>query len=161
MINYSIRTIQKEDNPHIASIIRNVLAEFKANKPGTVFFDPSTDNLYSVFSDPKSKYWIVESYEKILGGAGIYPTEGLPRGYCEMVKLYLLPETRGKGLGKVLIEKCFESARDFGFTHIYLESMPELNTAISLYEKYGFEHLQGPLGNSGHFGCDVWMVKKL
>ena len=39
--------------------------------------------------------------------------------------------------------------------------MPELHMAIGMYEKAGFTYLTGPLGKSGHFGCDLWMIKKL
>ena len=44
---------------------------------------------------------------------------------------------------------------------IYLETMPELKQALSVYEKFGFEYLKGPMGNSGHTGCSLWMLKKL
>jgi putative acetyltransferase len=156
-----IRPIKEEDNAAIAGIIRTVLTEFKANKPGTVFYDPTTDDLLSLFSAPFSEYWILEIDGVIMGGSGIYPTEELPQGCCEMVKLYLLKEARDKGFGKQLIEQCFISAKKFGFRQVYLETMPELKMAVSLYEQCGFRYLDGPLGNSGHFGCDLWMLKEL
>ncbi len=56
-------------------------------------------------------YWIAEEDGKITGGCGIYSTPGLPEGCAELVKLYLLPEHRGKGIGKMLMEKSFESAQ--------------------------------------------------
>jgi putative acetyltransferase len=48
-----------------------------------------------------------------------------------------------------------------GYNKLYLESLPELGKAISLYEKAGFKFIPAPLGNSGHFGCHIWMVKDL
>jgi len=161
MYDTTIRLINTADNQEIAAIIRAVLAEFKANKPGTVYYDPTTDDLFHLFSKPLSEYWILEVDGKIAGGSGIYLTEGLPEGCCELVKLYLLPEYRGRGYGKMLIEKCFESAAKFGFKEVYLETMPELKMAVGLYERCGFTYLKGPLGNSGHFGCDLWMLKKI
>ncbi len=158
---YSTRLIRKDDNPEIAGIIRAVLTEFKANKPGTVYFDPTTDDLATLFSAPHSEYWVLELGGKIVGGSGVYSTDGLPAGCCELVKLYLLPEARGKGYGRLLINKCFDSAAKFGFKQVYLETMPELKNAIGLYEQCGFTSLNGPLGNSGHFGCDLWMLKTL
>jgi putative acetyltransferase len=157
----TIRPIGLSDNPEIAAVIRNILTEFGANKPGTVYFDPTTDALYQLFSTENSAYFIVESEGKIAGGAGIYPTPGLPTGCCELVKLYLVPERRGQGLGLMLMEKCFLKARELGFHRMYLETMPELRNAIGLYEKAGFTYLSGPMGNSGHFGCDLWMIKEL
>jgi putative acetyltransferase len=156
-----LRLLTKEDNQVIASIIRAVLTEFKANKPGTVYYDPTTDDLYSLFQQPSSEYWILELDGKVVGGSGVFPTDNLPEGCCELVKLYLLPEARGKGLGKMLIEQCFASAAKFGFKKVYLETMPELKMAVGLYEKCGFKYLDGSLGNSGHFGCDLWMLKEL
>lgn len=161
MNNICIRPIRKDDNAAIAAIIRKTLIEFGANKPGTVFFDPTTDNLFQLFSIRDAEYFIAEDDGRIMGGSGVFPTRGLPAGYCELVKLYLIPEMRGQGLGLLLMEKCFQKAIDFGFTHLYLETMSELRMAIGLYEKAGFSFLPGPLGLSGHFGCDLWMTKKL
>jgi putative acetyltransferase len=157
----NIRTITPSDNAALAVIVRNSLAEFGANKPGTVFFDPTTDDLYSLFQTPNSIYYIAEENGQLLGGAGIFPTDGLPAGVCELVKMYLKKETRGRGLGRFLIDKCLASAKEMGFNRVYLETMPELKKAVSVYEKFGFEYLSGPMGNSGHFGCDVWMIKQL
>ncbi|MCW3118792.1 MAG: family N-acetyltransferase, partial [Chitinophagaceae bacterium] len=92
---------------------------------------------------------------------GIYPTEGLPEKTCELVKMYLLPEGRGRGLGKIMIEKRLQFANDSGYRQFYLETMPELKQALKVYEKFGFDYLKGPLGNSGHTGCSLWMLKKL
>ncbi|MCF6406962.1 GNAT family N-acetyltransferase [Chitinophaga filiformis] len=156
-----IRPIQPSDNKHIARIIREVLTEFKANKPGTAYFDTSLDELHSLFTYPHAAYWVLEQDGHIIGGAGIYPTNGLPPHYCELVKLYLLPAARGKGLGKQLIQQCFDAAIENGCTHMYLETMPELTSAIPLYEKMGFAYLPQALGASGHFGCSVWMLKAL
>jgi len=155
------RTIQPADNAALAVIIRNSLAEFGANKPGTVFYDPSTDALYELFQAPGSTYFVAEHDGRILGGAGIFPSPGLPEGVCELVKMYLHKDTRGKGLGRQLIEKCLDTARNMGYKKVYLETMPELRKAVSVYEKFGFDYLSGPMGNTGHFGCDVWMLKEL
>jgi putative acetyltransferase len=161
MKNIYIRPLRAEDNVEIAAIIRKILTEFGANKPGTVFFDPTTDDLFKLFSVRDAAYFIAESEGKVVGGSGVFPTPGLPVGCCELVKLYLLSEMRGQGLGLLLMEKCFQQAINFGFTQMYLETMPELRTAIGLYEKAGFSFLPGPLGRSGHFGCDLWMIKNL
>jgi putative acetyltransferase len=159
--NILLRTIEEKDNKDIAELIRSVFREFRIDKPGTVYYDPTTDDLYSLFKKSGSIYWIAEDGGKIIGGCGIYATQGLPDGCAELVKLYLLPEQRGKGIGRMLIEKSFESARDFGYRQIYLESMPELSKAIGIYEKAGFRFIPSRMGNSGHFCCDIWMIKDL
>jgi len=160
-MNLVIRPIETGDNIALSKLIKSVLTEFKANKPGTAYYDEATDHLSSVFEHSESAYWVIEENDKLIGGAGIFPTAGLPNDTCELVKLYLYPEARGRGLGKGLITKCLEKAKALGYNYVYLESMPELNQAVTLYEKLGFEKRTSAMGDSGHFGCDIWMVKKL
>jgi putative acetyltransferase len=156
-----IRPIEPKDNIAIAAVIRATLSEFGANKPGTVYFDPTTDALYELFRTPGSYYFIATIDNMVVGGCGIYPTENLPTGTCELVKLYLQTNARGTGLGKQLLEKAMQWAKVNGYHQIYLESMPELSKAVSIYEKVGFQRIDHPLGNSGHSGCDIWMTKEL
>jgi putative acetyltransferase len=153
-----IRPITAVDNPHIAAIIRSSLAEFGANKPGTVFTDPTTDDLFSLFQRDLAYYFVAEYEGSVLGGGGIFPSDGLPADTCELVKMYLIPKARGAGLGKKIITLCLEKAEEYGFRKVYIETMPELKKAVSVYERFGFTHLKGPMGNTGHFGCDVWMI---
>ncbi len=156
-----LRTIQLSDNPAIANIVRTSLTEFGVNKPGTVYFDKSTDHLYELFQKKRSVYFIAEKNEELIGGAGIYPSDGLPEDVCELVKMYLKKEARGLGLGRELINKCLGFATSTGYKKVYLETFPELEKAVSVYKKFGFSNLDGPMGNTGHFGCDIWMVKEL
>jgi putative acetyltransferase len=155
------RKIEQRDNEELAGLIREVFREFHIDKPGTVYYDPTTDHLFELFRHPASVYWIAEENRKIIGGCGIYPTPGLPGGCAELVKLYLLPGARGKGTGRCLMERCFISAKEMGYRQLYLETLPELGRAVGLYEKAGFGLLSGALGNSGHFGCTIWMLKDL
>ncbi len=162
MENVLVRNIEQTDNAILANIIRKSLEEFNAAKYGTVYFDKATDHLFELFeSSPNSRYFVAELNGKVIGGAGIFPTDNLPEGYCELVKMYLSKEARGLGLGRMMIAQCLEAAKEMGFTNVYLETMPELSKAVSVYEKFGFEYLQGPLGNSGHCSCDIWMMKEI
>lgn len=154
-----IEHIQPEDNAAIARLIREVLTEFGANKPGTVFTDPTTDNLFELFQTEHSQYFIAKENGIIVGGCGIYPTKGLPEGCIELVKLYVAKSHRSVGLGKQLMEKAIEAATLDGYSEIYLETLPELHKAVGLYEHLGFEYLDRPYGDSGHFACDLWMRK--
>ncbi len=138
-----IRKIVADDNAALAIIIRSALKEFNANKPGTVYFDNTTDSLSEIFKVKKSAYFV------------------LPENTCELVKMYLSKKFRKKGFGQMLLEKCMAEAMKTGFEKMYIETMPELTNAISMYEKNGFQFIYAPLGNSGHTGCDVWMIKSL
>ncbi len=156
-----IRKIIPKDNAQIAAIIRNSLLEFNAAKPGTVYFDETTDNLSEVFKTKRSAYFVIEIKGEIAGGGGFYPTEGLPENICELVKMYIAKKYRGKGWGNILLQKCIDEAKKQGYHKMYLESMPELVNAIAMYSKNDFNHIPAPLGNSGHSGCDVWMMRDL
>jgi putative acetyltransferase len=159
--NITIRPIEQKDNAALANIIRRTLEEFNANHAGTVYYDESTDRLSTLFTVPGSAYFVAQSDGQILGGGGIYPTEGLPNDTCELVKMYLLPQARGKGLGIALFQRCVDFARSQSYTSIYLETMPELKQAISLYYKMGFKQLDKPMGQTGHTGCNIWMILNL
>lgn len=157
----NFRRIQASDDFELAKIIRTALEEYDEAKPGTVYTDPTTDALFELFSTPKSAYFIAEVDGEILGGCGIFPTLNLPDGYAELVKIYLKKEMRGLGVGRELMNRCIDFAKETGYTHLYLESFPSLKEAIQLYRKMDFKTLSEPLGDSGHFACDVWMVKAL
>lgn len=159
-LKIKIRPIKPEDNAEIAYVIRGILEEHGVNRPGTVYTDPTTDLLYELFNRENAWYYIATDSGRIIGGCGIYPTEGLPDGYGELVKLYLEKEYRGTGIGKKLMEVAIEDAKGI-YSALYLETMPELSNAIDLYKKMGFEMIDNRLGESGHFSCHIWMVKQM
>ncbi|MBN8861084.1 MAG: GNAT family N-acetyltransferase [Sphingobacteriales bacterium] len=156
-----IRPIAEKDNKAVAVIVRATLKEFNADHPGTAYYEEETDFLYTVFQTPGSVYYVAEKEDVVMGGAGIFPTSGLPASVCELVKMYILPEARGIGLGRKLMAVCFEAARAKGYKQVYLETKAELQTAVIIYEKYGFRYLPAPLGNTGHFGCELWMIRDI
>ena len=161
MQHITIRKIEAEDSTKLAIIIRQVFEEYNAPKYGTVYSDPTTDDLFSLFKAERSVLWVAEVNEKLVGCCGVYPTIGLPDGYAELVKFYLHKDARGLGVGKALMEQCTKSAIELGYTHLYLESMPEFGNAINIYQKQGYKQLNHPLGESGHTSCNVWMVKEV
>lgn len=159
--SFQIRPIQERDNAEMAEVIRSVMREHKIDRPGSVYTDPTTDQLYALFQKTGSCYFVLEDRGRLLGGCGIFPTDGLPESCAELVKLYLASGLRGKGWGEKLMQHSIDAAYAMGYRKIYLESMPELNKAIGLYEKLGFKPLRAAMGNSGHYACDVWMLLDL
>ena len=88
-------------------------------------------------------------------------TPRLPADCAELVKFYLLDKARGKGIGRELMQRCFQSAAGMGYGRLYIESLPKFSKAVRIYEQLGFERLPGPMGNSGHSSCNIWMVKSI
>ena len=155
------REVKKEDNVLLARMIRQVFKEHDAPQSGTVFSDPTTDDLFGLFRKSRSVLWVAELDGIALGCCGIYPTEGLENSCAELVKYYLAESERGKGTGRQLMELCIASARKLGYKKLYIESMPHFSKAVRIYEKLGFRKLSSPLGNSGHTTCNIWMLLEL
>ena len=156
-----IREVRKGDNQILAAIIRSAFDDFNAPHEGTVYTDPTTDDLFTLFQLPGSILWVAETENGIAGCCGLSHTKGLDKNCVELVKFYLSKETRGRGIGRELMERCIRSAREFGYNKVYLESLPQFSRAVTMYEKLGFRTLANPLGDSGHGTCHIWMLKEL
>lgn len=160
--NIRLRPIQEQDNPLIAQVIRDISAEFglTADKGYTVS-DPHLDNLFELYSQQNSAYWIVEQGDQVVGGGGIAPLRGGEPDVCELQKVYFLPQVRGTGMARQLALQSIDFARQRGFKRCYLETTASLSRAIHLYEKLGFQLITGPMGNTGHVDCEIRMLKQL
>jgi len=156
-----IRKIQSEDNEQIANVIREVFISDAYPKTGTAFADKQLDFMFETYDKPKSIYFVAEINGKIVGGAGVSQLDNSEKNICELQKMYFLQEARGKGIGFEMIQKCLAKAKEFGYEKCYLETLPEMLAAQSLYKKVGFEYLCEPLGGTGHTSCPVWMIKSL
>ncbi|WP_411064902.1 bifunctional helix-turn-helix transcriptional regulator/GNAT family N-acetyltransferase [Vibrio rotiferianus] len=158
---YVLRPLTKADNSQVADVIRKVSAEYglTADK-GYGVADPTLDDMYSVYDQQGAAYWVVEYQGEIVGGGGFAPLAGEPN-VCELQKMYFLPQTRGHGLAKRIVALSLQLAKQFGYQQCYLETTECLREAVGLYEKLGFEHLDAPLGQTGHDACEVVMLKTL
>ncbi|MCS0343114.1 GNAT family N-acetyltransferase [Vibrio sp. 1-2 (7-a)] len=158
---YVLRPLTKADNPQVADVIRKVSAEYglTADK-GYGVADPTLDDMYSVYNQCGAAYWVIEHRGEIVGGGGFAPLAGEPN-VCELQKMYFLPQTRGHGLAKRIVALSLQLAKQFGYQQCYLETTECLREAVGLYEKLGFEHLDAPLGQTGHDACEVVMLKVL
>ena len=158
---FLIREIQPEDNAQLAKVIQSVILEMGAPKTGTAYEDKATQQMFETYQKPNAVYYVVEHQSQIVGGAGISQLDNGDNIICELQKMYFLPIVRGKGLGYQLLGTCLQKAKDFGFKMCYLETLPYMKDAQKLYKKFGFKYIDGPLGNTGHTSCNVWMTKKI
>ncbi|MEZ4779625.1 MAG: GNAT family N-acetyltransferase [Flavobacteriaceae bacterium] len=156
-----IRAIQPEDNPFVAKIIRNVLEDFNVPKVGTAYADASLDCMFETYQKPRSAYFILEENNIIIGGGGIAQLDHYEGNVCELQKMYFLEGARGRGLGTRMIDICLKKAREFGYEQCYLETMSYMEAAQKLYKKYGFQYIDGAMGDTGHHACGVNMLLDL
>ncbi len=156
----TIRKIEQGDNAAMAKIIRNTLEEYNCALPGTAYYDKETDHLSEAYTSEQTTYFVAEVNGKIAGGSGIGFLEG-ETTICELQKMYVSAEYRGLGIANQLMDACLDFAKNVGFTTIYLETKKELSVAVPWYKKRGFQLMEGAIGNTGHFSCEIKMVREL
>ena len=156
-----IREIRLNDNTEVAVVIRKVLIDLGVPKIGTAYADVALDHMYENYDVAKATCFVIEDQGRIIGCAGIAQLEGHEGKVCELQKMYFLEEARRRGLGSNMISKCLDRAKEYGYELCYLETMPYMKEAQKLYKKNGFEYIDAPMGNTGHFSCPVWMLKQL
>lgn len=161
-LDITIRPITPEDNDAIAEVIRNSFIDNKIDHlEGVSLHDPALASLSTAYTSDKSGYWVATLNDQVVGGVGVAQLLGANEEYGEMQKLYLDKSVLGIGLGRCLIDLSIKKAREFGYKYLYLETLEELNSAVSLYEQFGFEHIEGSIGNTGHGSCEICMLKTL
>jgi putative acetyltransferase len=156
-----IRPIRPEDDAAIAAIIRAVMPEFGATGCGFAINDPEVDWMSRAYAQPRCAYFVVEQDGVVVGGAGIAPLEGGDPATCELRKMYFLPRARGHGAGAAMMQRCLQAARDAGFSQCYLETLGGMDAAMKLYERSGFTRIDGPMGATGHGGCNTFYLRAL
>jgi putative acetyltransferase len=117
--------------------------------------------MYETYQKDRAAYFVVEENGTLIGGAGIAQLEHYDGNVCELQKMYYLPQARGRGIGTTMIKRCLVKAREFGYEQCYLETMPYMEAAQKLYAQNGFEYIDGPMGDTGHYSCPVHMLRKL
>ena len=160
MSKIQIRPIQTTDNQKLGELIQLVLEGENAPKTGTAYADKHLFNLSQAYTHPKTNYFVIANGDEILGGAGI----GLLKGEdttCELQKMYFHKQIRGKGWGEKMMNTCLEFAKTKGFEYCYIETLPFMKAARKRYEKSGFKYIENRLGETGHFSCTTFMLKKL
>lgn len=158
---FLIRPITPADDAAVADIIRTVMPEFGASGPGFAIHDPEVSAMHAAYHRPGAAYFVVEVGGRVMGGGGVAPLDGGPAGVCELRKMYFLPALRGRGAGAALMARCLDAARVLGHRQCYLETLRGMDDAQRLYERTGFRRLEGPMGSTGHFGCNRFYLLDL
>jgi len=161
MNEFKIRHIAPRDDAAVAAIIRAVMPEFGAVGDGFAINDPEVNWMSLAYADAGCAYFVVEKDGVVLGGAGIAPLTGGDPDVCELRKMYFLPELRGMGAGAAMMAKCLDAARTLGFKRCYLETLRGMDAAMRLYERSGFQKIDGPMGATGHGGCNAFYLLEL
>jgi putative acetyltransferase len=132
-----VRDARAEDAEALARVIAAVAEE------GLIATEPPVDVAAraerireAIESEGPEAVWVLEDEGRIVGNAGVNET-GTPG--VLVFGMALLPEARGRGSGRALLEAIVEHARSCGAHKLELEVWPDNAPAIALYESAGFE----------------------
>jgi len=102
-------------------------------------FDKELSGLPGDYAPPPGRLLLAEYEGKIAGCVALHP---LKDNFCEMKRLYLRPQFRGKGLGRVLAETIISEARSIGYSAIRLDTVePVMRDAVAMYRRLGFREI--------------------
>ncbi len=152
---FLIRDWLPSDRDSAMGIIQKVLQEYGLPwQPDTA--DRDVIDVESSYIKTGGEFWVVEIQSKIIGTAAYYP---IARGHnaVEIRKMYLLPQVRGKGLGKYLLQKLELAIAKKNYQEIWIETASVLVEAVKLYENNGYK----PATEVETDRCDLVYVKKL
>ena len=156
--SWQIRRLIRSDVPQLLELIGGVRREFGLAARVTSLLEPNDYAILDVYGHPRSAYYVAMADDDVLGGAGISPLAKSDRGTCELQRMYLRPQHRGRGIGQGLLAACLDMARSLGFERCYAETVSEMSTAIAFYERNGFRRLPAPIGDTGHSHNDCWLM---
>ena len=100
-------------------------------------YDDEKENPSLKYALPDGRLYLDISDDGI--ARGCIALRKLSDGKGEVKRLYVRPEYRGKGIATALVERIIEDARDIGYKELYLDTLPELESAVKLYKSFGFE----------------------
>ena len=123
--------------------------------------EPADHALYANYQRQRTLYFVALLGGEIVGGAGVAPLAGSDPLTCELQRMYLRADARGRGIGDALLERCLAAARQFLYVRCYLETVTQMQAALEFYGRHGFRDLQAPLGRTGHEHNDRWLMRTL
>ncbi len=149
-----LRDYRKGDEGEVFPLVEYALRQYglKVNPEET---DADIQDIQASYIQSGGAFKVLEDNGGIVGSYGLYRID---EDSCELRKMYLRPEYKGKGLGKMMMDDAFLTATTLGFSRMVLETNRCLKEALNLYRKYGFvEYASGHLSDR----CDCAMEKKL
>ena len=101
-------------------------------------FEEELANLPGHYAPPDGCLLIAFWQEQVTGCVAL---RKLQDGLCEMKRLYVRPQFRGKKIGKALAEAIIEEARKIDYTNMYLDTISSMERAKALYLSLGFKEI--------------------
>ena len=130
-----IRSATNHDRDRVIELVYSVLREFNL-PPDPMGRDADLDDIEGNYIDPGGPFEVIEDKQaQLIGTVGLYRID---HKTCELRKMYFVPQIRGFGLGRQILQRMIAAATRLGFKRIQLETISVLKAAIQLYESAGF-----------------------
>jgi putative acetyltransferase len=156
-----IRPLERADVPALLEIIAGSRGEYGIASRGVELLEPADLALYDTYQRQRTLYFVALLEGEVVGGAGVAPLAGADPLTCELQRMYLRKDARGRGIGDALLKRCLAAAKQFLYVRCYLETVEQMQAALEFYGRHGFRDLQAPIGRTGHEHNDRWMVRPL
>lgn len=119
-------------------------------------YSDEMEHLESKYGLPEGRLYLVYCDEELAGCIGL---RKIDNQNCEMKLLYVRPKFRGRKVGNLLVEKIIDDAKKIGYSHMLLDTLPFLKSAIHMYKKYGFYEIDSyndsPMDTSIYMKLDL------
>lgn len=134
-----IRAATNKDVERIKGLVFTTLREYGL-QPDPESTDADLEDIEESYFKRGGIFEVIEDPEgTLLGTVGIYL---LDAETCELRKMYFDPKLRGRGMGRLMLERMVERARRSGFRKMRLETASVLKDAIRLYTRFGFKPIE-------------------
>lgn len=136
-------TFAQAESPMQLSQARELFLEYAKSLGFSLCFQSFDEELAGLpghYAPPDGRLLLAE-YEGQL--AGCVALHKLEPGICEMKRLYLRPQFRGKGLGRALADRILHEARRMGYERLRLDTVePVMKDAVAMYRRLGFKEIE-------------------
>lgn len=156
----TIRPMRQSDNAAMLAVIQHCVLEFGYTHSPYVTDAENEGDIFEHYDRAGCRMYVLEDADStLLGGGGFAPLEG-EKDVCEIMQVYFAPRARGHGWGKTLVKRLMDEAIASGYDGFYIETVPEMQAAIGLYESLGFTPLPQRWGVGGHGCCSIFMHRR-
>jgi len=130
-----LREVTPGDVPQVVELVRATLAEFGLEFGKGAVTDEQLHALPGSYTSEGGAFFVALEGGELLGTAGVAP---VGEGVFELRKMYLAPSSRGRGVGRQLLDACLRHCRARGAKRVVLDTTEKMTAAIAFYEKHGF-----------------------
>jgi carbonic anhydrase len=148
---FSLTEIRPARSPDDIERARQLFKEYAAWLEISLCFQNFEQELAELpgdYAPPDGRLFFADHNGRVTGLAGCVALRKIGEGICEMKRLFVRPEFRGQGIGRLLVQHATREAKEIGYDRVRLDTLPpKMNDAIGLYRSLGFKEIGPYYGN--------------